>query len=172
MPQILSRGAASRLALTLALPLMVAAPLAGCSGMNGGGAAAQSPAGLPITTATVTENGKQHSFRVEVARTEAEQAQGLMDRASLDPDAGMIFPLTPERPASFWMKNTRIPLDIFFVRRDGSIDRIAENTTPMSLEPIVSGGDVALVLEVAGGTAARLNLTEAAKVTWKPLESK
>ncbi|MBA4753068.1 MAG: DUF192 domain-containing protein, partial [Sphingopyxis sp.] len=67
----------------------------------------------------------------------------------------------------FWMKNTPIPLDMIFIRADGSIDRIAENTIPESLEPVVSGGEVSAVLELAGGTAARLGIDETAKVTWK-----
>ena len=65
------------------------------------------------------------------------------------------------------MQDTLIPLDMFFVRADGSIDRIAENTIPQSLEPVTSGGEVSAVLELAGGTAARLNIDETAKVTWK-----
>src|SRR3546814_13774499 len=56
---------------------------------------------------------------------------------------------------------------MIFIRSDGSIDRIAENAIPESLEPVVSGGEVAAVLELAGGTAARLDLDEDATVTWK-----
>jgi uncharacterized membrane protein (UPF0127 family) len=111
--------------------------------------------------------GTAHAFRVEVARSADEQAQGLMFRTSLPADGGMLFPFPKPKIASFWMKNTLIPLDMIFVRADGSIDRIAENTIPESLEPVVSGGDVAAVLELAGGTAARLGLDESAKVTWK-----
>jgi uncharacterized membrane protein (UPF0127 family) len=81
--------------------------------------------------------------------------------------ARLLFPFAKPKIASFWMKNTLIPLDMVFVRADGSIDRIAENTIPESLEPVVSGGDVAAVLELAGGTAARLGLDESARVTWK-----
>src|SRR3546814_20698917 len=79
----------------------------------------------------------------------------------------MLFPFAKPKIASFWMKNTLIPLDMIFIRSDGSIDRIAENTIPESLEPVVSGGEVAAVLELAGGTAARLDLDEDAPVTWR-----
>src|SRR3546814_16904814 len=72
----------------------------------------------------------------------------------------MLFPFAKPKIASFWMKNTLIPLDMIFIRSEGSIDRIAENTIPESLEPVVSGGEVAEVLELAGGTAARLDLDE------------
>ncbi len=78
----------------------------------------------------------------------------------------MLFPFKKPRIGIFWMKNTLIPLDMIFIRADGSIDRIAENTIPESLEPVVSGGEVSAVLELAGGTAARLNIDETGKVTW------
>ena len=116
---------------------------------------------------TIAMTGKAHKFDVEVARTDAEQDRGLMFRTSLPENGGMLFPFAKPRIGSFWMKNTLIPLDMIFVRADGSIDRIAENTIPESLEPVVSGGEVSAVLELAGGTAARLGIDESAKVTWK-----
>lgn len=134
--------------------------LAACSGAS----EADRAATIPLTVAMADG---PHMFQVEVARTPEEQAQGLMFRTSLPDDGGMLFPFEKPRIASFWMKNTLIPLDMIFVRADGSIDRIAENTIPESLEPVVSGAEVAAVLELAGGTAARLGLDETATVTWK-----
>lgn len=116
---------------------------------------------------TITSGKTVHKFEVEVARTEDEQAKGLMFRTSLPADGGMIFPFAQPRFASFWMKNTLIPLDMIFIRADGSIDRIAENTIPGSLEPVVSGGDVSAVLELAGGTATELGIDEDAIVKWQ-----
>lgn len=116
---------------------------------------------------TITQNGKVHNFRVEVARTPEEQARGLMERSSLPENGGMLFPFESPKIGSFWMEKTLIPLDMIFVRKDGSVDRIAENTIPNSREPVVSGGEVSAVLELAGGTAARLGLDESAVVTWK-----
>ena len=78
-----------------------------------------------------------------------------------------MFPFNPPRFASFWMKNTLVPLDLLFVRADGTLDRIAENAVPESLEPIGSGGEVIAVLELAGGTSARLGITETAVVRWQ-----
>ena len=144
-------------ALLTAMVLSLALPLAACGGDD-------KPATIPLT---ITMAGKTHAFDVEVARTEAEQEQGLMFRTSLPANGGMLFPFAKPKLASFWMKNTLIPLDMIFVRADGSIDRIAENTIPESLEPVVSGGEVAAVLELAGGTSAKLGLDETAKVTWK-----
>ena len=148
-------------AILTALALTLAVPIAGCSQ---GASEAESVATISVT---ITAKDRTHRFNVEVARTNAEQDKGLMFRTSLPADGGMLFPFEKPRIGSFWMKNTLIPLDMIFVRADGSIDRIAENTIPESLEPVVSGGEVSAVLELAGGTAARLNIDETAKVTWK-----
>ena len=127
----------------------------------------RSPAGLDQALLTVTTtSGKTHRFTVEVARTAAQQAQGLMNRQSLAPDRGMIFPYDPPTPASFWMKNTLIPLDIIFVRSDGTVARIEANTAPLSLDPVAAGEPVGAVLELAGGRAAELGITAGAKVEW------
>ena len=103
---------------------------------------------------------------MEVAKTPEQQAQGLMFRKSLGADQGMIFPRDPPVDASFWMKNTLIPLDIIFIRSDGTIARIAENTVPMSLDPIPSLEPVAAVLEIAGGRASELGIKPNDKVVW------
>ncbi len=143
--------------------------LAACQPSNGSAAALErSPAGLDQVPLTVTgTDGRAHRFTVEVARTPEEQQQGLMNRQSLAPDRGMIFPLEVTRPASFWMKNTLIPLDIIFVRGDGTIANIEANTVPLSLEQVVSAGPVDAVLELAGGRAAELGITAGARVAWQ-----
>lgn len=89
-----------------------------------------------------------------------------MFRQSLGDDRGMLFPYEPPQQASFWMKNTLIPLDMVFVRADGTIGRIAENTVPMSLDPVPSIDPVSAVLEIRGGRAAELGLKEGDKVSW------
>ena len=119
---------------------------------------------LQITTAA----GQTHRFTVEIAATEAQQERGLMFRTSLAPDAGMIFPMGPPRFASFWMKNTLIPLDLLFIRANGQIARIAANARPFSLTPIDSGEPVAAVLELAGGRAAALGIREGDRVVLNP----
>ena len=119
---------------------------------------------VPLTIRTAA--GAEHRFTVEVARTAEEQAQGLMNRQSLAADRGMIFPMSPPRDASFWMKNTLIPLDIIFVRADGTIARIEQNTVPLSLEPVMSLEPVAAVLELAGGRTAELGIQAGDRVSW------
>lgn len=91
-----------------------------------------------------------------------------MFRRELGPDQGMIFPFAKPGMLSFWMKDTLIPLDLIFVRADGTIANVAANATPMSLAPIASEGPASLVLEIAGGRAAALGIRPGAKVRWSP----
>ncbi len=136
---------------------------AGCSGAGtAAGAGIASAATVPLTIAT---SAKTHSFRVEVARTEAQQERGMMFRPKLAPDRGMIFPFAAPRVASFWMKDCPYPLDMIFIRADGTIARIA-TATPYSLAPVSSGEPVAAVLEIAGGRAEELGVNEDDKVVW------
>jgi uncharacterized membrane protein (UPF0127 family) len=126
----------------------------------------QSPAGLEQLPLTITSSGHEHRFTVEVASTAEQQAMGLMYRNKLAPDRGMVFPFDPPRDASFWMRNTLIPLDMIFVRADGTIANIAENTVPYSEEPVYSDGPVKAVLEIAGGRSAELGIKPGDKVKW------
>ena len=127
----------------------------------------RSAAGLeqvPLTNTTA--KGKTHRFTVEVASTPDEQAQGLMDRQSMAPDRGMIFPYEPAQPVAFWMKNTYIPLDMIFIAPGGRILRI-EQAVPLSLEPVGSGDAVEAVLELNGGRSAELGIVAGDRVSWK-----
>ena len=95
---------------------------------------------------------------VELAEKDADRAQGLMNRKSLPEGQGMLFDFGEEQTVSMWMKNTYISLDMLFIRADGRILRIAENTEPLSTSIIPSGGPVKGVLEVIGGTARKLGI--------------
>ncbi len=99
-----------------------------------------------------------HLFSVEIADTEAAREKGLMFRKELPEGQGMLFDFHSEQDVSFWMQNTYIPLDMIFIRGDGTILRIAENTEPLSTKLIPSGGPVLAVLEVIGGTAHKLGI--------------
>lgn len=111
-----------------------------------------------------TRDGATHSFSVELALTPEEQRQGLMYRRELAEDAGMLFFYPACARAAFWMKNTYIPLDMIFIRANGVIGHIAENTTPLSEATISSNGPVKGVLEVIGGTAKRLGIAAGDRV--------
>lgn len=151
------------------------AALAACS-PNSGEASAQStqasaPAvhpvsGLPVIPLKVMRGGKTLNFRVELASSVQEQAKGLMFRTQMGPDEGMIFPFDPPRGASFWMRNTVIPLDLIFVAPDGRILNIAANAVPYDEKPLLSDGPVKAVLELAGGRAAQLGIVPGDRVEW------
>ena len=128
---------------------------------------ARSAAGLEQAALSIHSSGKTHRFTVEIARTPQEQARGLMFRQSLAPDRGMIFPYDPPQPVAFWMKNTLIPLDMIFIRQDGTITNIAANTVPMSLDAVPSAEPVAAVLEIAGGRSAELGIKAGDRVDWQ-----
>lgn len=122
-------------------------------------------AGVTEPLSITTSDGKTHEFQVEIARTPREQAQGLMHRDSLAADAGMLFVHAREERQSMWMKNTLIPLDMLFIRRDGRISRLHERAVPGSLKSISSRGRVLAVLELRGGTVARLGIKIGDRVT-------
>lgn len=119
-----------------------------------------------IIRSTEGQPQREHRFTVEVAASLEEQNEGLMFRRSLAPDRGMIFPYDPPQSVAFWMKNTLIPLDMIFIRKDGTIARIVANTVPLSLETVPAGEPVAAVLELAGGRAAELGIREGDRVDW------
>jgi uncharacterized membrane protein (UPF0127 family) len=105
-----------------------------------------------------------HVFAVEMAVTPEQQAKGLMFRRELPEGRGMLFDFGQEQPTSFWMKNTYIPLDMIFIRGDGRIAKIAENTVPLSEALISSGGPVRAVLEVIGSTAKKFGIAPGDRV--------
>jgi uncharacterized membrane protein (UPF0127 family) len=117
-----------------------------------------------------TPSGRVHAFDVYVARSEREHMQGLMNVESLPENDGMIFPFDPPRQVSMWMKNTLIPLDMVFIREDGRIANVIADAAPQSLDTRPSDGTVAYVLELNGGTAARLGIVPGARVHVAPID--
>ena len=111
-----------------------------------GGAAA-----LDRSPLTIETGHGRFEFQVELAATPADRARGLMFRESLADDHGMLFDFGKAQPVSIWMRNTYIPLDVLFIRADGSISRIARNAEPLSDATIPSGEPVSAVLELRGG---------------------
>ena len=109
----------------------------------------------PLTIATDSDSTL---FTVEIADTDLSRERGLMFRQRLPPERGMLFDFGQPKAVAMWMKNTYIPLDMLFIRSDGTIAYIAENTVPKTLDPIGVHEPVLAVLEVASGTAKRLGL--------------
>ncbi|RFF26808.1 DUF192 domain-containing protein [Wenzhouxiangella sp. 15181] len=132
-----------RIKLVVAVMAMLA--LAGCD------------AGEPY----VTVEGER--FSVEIAADNATRAQGLMFRDELPADHGMLFIFPNERPRSFWMKNTRIPLDIIYLDRDLEVVSISADTPPCRSRTgrcpnYPSDGPAKYVLEINGGLAAEYGI--------------
>lgn len=136
----------------------------------GGSGAAQEPLAanppLQTETLTLTVKGHAHRYTVELAKTQVEQARGLMLRKTMGRAHGMLFPVQPPREASFWMEGTYLPLDIIFIAPDHSVRRIAANAVPFSKTDIPSGGTTAAVLELNAGEAARIGLQPGDSVSY------
>jgi uncharacterized membrane protein (UPF0127 family) len=133
---------------------------AACTGIllrPGEASAQQKPAATYERLELVTAGGV-YALDVEVAATPEKQALGLMYRTSLPETKGMLFPYKQPRELTMWMRNTYIPLDMVFIRADGTVHRIEAMTEPLSDRIIASQGSVLAVLEIAGGAAARMGL--------------
>jgi uncharacterized protein len=137
-----------RLSLLVALLLI---------GFTGGGRAQELQTFDKSSLTIDTASGPQ-KFAIELALTPAQQAQGLMYRKKLAPDAGMLFDFVNTAGRAFWMKNTLIPLDMLFIAANGRIADIHERAVPLSEAIIPSRAPVRAVLELNGGTVARLGI--------------
>ncbi len=115
-------------------------------------------------TLEIVSNTGVHAFAVELATNNQERERGLMFRKELPEGQGMLFDFERDQPVAFWMHNTYISLDMIFIRGDGRIAHIAENTEPMSDRLIPSGGSVRAVLEVIAGTARKLGIAPGDRV--------
>ena len=144
-------------ALLMATPLMATAPDSDAQ------TAAQPD--LPKEPLSITtRDGKRHDFQVEMALTPEQQRVGLMFRPSVPADGGMLFDWGAPRDSAMWMRNTISPLDMLFINADGTIRRVAEDTVPGSLATVESRGPVRATLELAAGTAKRLDIRVGDKV--------
>lgn len=127
-----------------------------------GSAAGAAP--LPISPLAIdTARGPVH-FTVELAAEPVSQARGLMFRKTMAADAGMLFDFHKPRMVTFWMKNTILPLDMIFIRADGTVSTVAANAVPYSEKPIPSAEPVRAVLEIDAGLARSLGIEPGARV--------
>ena len=124
-----------------------------------------SAAGTPVDGVVEVVSGEaRHRFTIEIADDAAERSRGLMFRQSMSDDAGMLFIYAGERIASFWMKNTYIPLDMLFIANDGTILQIATDVQPHTLDPVRSDLPVRAVFEINGGQSAARGIKAGDKV--------
>ncbi len=101
----------------------------------------------------------QARFSVEIADTPDSRATGLMHRAEMPRNNGMLFVYEHPQRVAFWMKNTLIPLDMIFVESDGEVSHIHENAIPGDLTAIPGGDQVLAVLEVNAGLVQDYGIT-------------
>jgi uncharacterized membrane protein (UPF0127 family) len=113
---------------------------------------------LPVETIRIDTASGSKSFQVEIAADVQSQERGLMYRRDLAPDAGMLFDFHNAEPVAFWMKNTPLPLDMLFIRADGTVSTIEPNAVPFSTDTIPSAEPVRAVLEINGGRARDLGI--------------
>lgn len=103
-------------------------------------------------------------FSVEIADDVDERAQGLMHRESLPAARGMLFVYDAPGAPSFWMKNTLIPLDMIFLRPDGTVQHVHSNAVPGDLTAISGGDGILAVLEIKGGMAEAIGIAPGAEM--------
>lgn len=106
----------------------------------------------------------QLAFTVEIADDPQERSRGLMFRESMARGAGMLFIYETPQPASFWMKNTLIPLDMLFADKTGKIITVHSNAIPGDLTPIPGGPNVYAVLEINGGLANKYGISVGSQI--------
>lgn len=121
--------------------------------------------GLENTLQIVTQAGEKFEYEIDLAITEKEQSQGLMYRNEIAENYGMLFVYPRNSEQRFWMKNTLIPLDMIFIKDDGVIHRIEENTKPLDLTPIASQGRIKAVFEIRGGQSSERGIKAGDKVS-------
>jgi uncharacterized protein len=107
---------------------------------------------------TIQTAAGPQKFSIELALSDAQMEQGLMFRRSLAPNAGMLFDFKSPTNVSMWMKNTLIPLDMLFLDGRGRITDIHERAVPLSTDVIAAKAPARYVIELNGGTAARLGI--------------
>src|SRR5690606_14750063 len=133
--------------------LLLIAVLAGCGDKPG-----------TLYPLTVKTSQGDQKLMVELADNDKERALGLMNRPSLDQDKGMLFVFDDAQPRSFWMKDTLIPLDMIFIREDGTVLSIYRRAQPHDPTQISSGGPARAVLEINGGQADILGIAIGDKI--------
>lgn len=120
---------------------------------------------LPLEPLEILTRTGIRVFQVEFAQTEEQRRIGLMFRKELPDGEGMLFDFARPQPVAMWMRNTIVPLDMIFIRADGTIANIAKHTTPFSEQSIYAEGYVKGVLEVVAGTADRYGIAPGDKVS-------
>ena len=149
----------TRLLRSLALACLA---LAGAGAQAGG--SVLTLVGLPRSELQVVTASGTHRYKVWIAADERSRARGLMDVRKLLPDEGMLFLFERSQYVTFWMKDTPLSLDVIFIRADGVVVNVAENTRPLTIDLIPSEAPVKAVLELLAGTSARIGIAPGSRI--------
>jgi uncharacterized protein len=144
-------GAPRSLSLALVVIALAACRAPSAPGDRAAGADAARPAARVVLE---SPSGRSSAVTVEVMRTDAELARGLMFRERLGADEGMLFVFPQSGDHPFWMKNTLIPLDMIFIDERREVVGVVERAEPLTTEPRSVGRASRYVLEVNGGWSA------------------
>ncbi len=128
------------------------------------------PLALDKKPLTVDNASGHHTLLVEVAVSKEEHMTGLMFRRSLGANEGMIFIYPEDQEITMWMKNTYIPLDMVFLKHDGTVLRVEQHTEPLSERVISSGGQARAVIELNAGSAERLGIEAGDRIDFSVLQ--
>lgn len=154
------------------ITLLVVA-FAGCDSKKSGKLTIETPRTEPtfkkegVLSFLSTSNDTIKTIDIEIADNQAETTQGMMFRTSMDYDKGMLFIMDREREQSFWMKNTKMPLDIIYVNSDLEIVTIYKHTQPYSESPIRSFKPALYVVETSAGFCNEVGLKEGDKIIFQ-----
>ncbi|NQV74352.1 DUF192 domain-containing protein [bacterium] len=151
--------------------------ISGCSSENQPAVdtAAEDHINVPFTkhgSLTMSRDGVVfREIAIEIADSDSSRTRGLMQRDKLPADSGMLFIFESETQQGFWMANTRLALDLVFIRTDGSVQSISKYVQPMSLDTVLSDGPAQYVLEVEAGYVDSVGLTEGDQIQWTALDA-
>ncbi len=126
--------------------------------------AGAAPRRLPVEKVVIETHRGARAFTLEIAADDASRETGLMHRSHMARDAGMLFDFGKPVMTAFWMKDTPLPLDMLFVRADGTISTVAANAVPFSTAEIVSAEPIRAVIEIHGGLARTLGIAPGDRV--------
>jgi len=127
---------------------------------------------LELVPLTIVSGDKRHEFMVEVADSSSERTTGLMHRTELKPNQGMLFDFKDTQPIRIWMRNTFIPLDLLFMKRDGTVAFVYEHMIPHDERAVGPREEMYSVLELPDGTIAKLGLKAGDKLEHAIFKSK
>ena len=157
------------------LAIVVTAFLAGCGSGSDSPPPAETERTIPFDEegelAFLQDGDTVVTVQLEIAETDSARQRGMMQREGFpDETSAMLFPFDREQPRSFWMANTPVALDIFFVSADSQIVSISKYTTPYSDEQIQSGAPAQYVVETPAGFADSYGLLEGDRIRWRRTE--